>query len=380
MVTEPGDEITAQAIRTLKAALVQGRLTEDEYDERMSRASASHSRAELAPLTADLPVGRMDAPARPPTANDVRIGVRVVIAAASVVAAILLWHPGNALAFMAFWIAAITLLVAPIVTVGLIVDVRRQNHQLRNFPLEYIVAVIVACIQPRLRALGDVLQDVAMTGDDLPAAARPGAGDKPELRASHEDRDRVVEVLRVAAGDGRLTEAELDERLGVALTARTSGELAALTADLPEVAGFVGGSAARAKDVVRLDYQGGNTTRRGRWMVPQRMEIRAVGGTVKLDFTDAVISSPTLQIQAEVRGGRLVLVTKPGIEVDADDVAVHGGGVKVWPEHGWDAPVSLRIEVSGQARGGHVVARPPRRTFRQWVLRRPRPYLESARD
>jgi hypothetical protein len=194
----------------------------------------------------------------------------------------------------------------------------------------------------------DVLQDVAMTGDDLPATARPGADAKPELRASHEDRDRAVEILRVAAGDGRLTE--------------------------------VGGSAARAKDVVRLDYQGGNTTRRGRWMVPQRMEIRAVGGTVKLDFTDAVITSPTLQIQAEVRGGRLVLVTKPGIEVDADDVAVHGGGVKVWPEHGWDAPVILKIEISGQARGGHVVARPPRRTFGQWVLRRPRPYLGSARD
>jgi Domain of unknown function (DUF1707) len=375
-MTEPGDEITAQAIRTLKAALVQGRLTEDEYDERMSRASASHSRAELAPLTADLPVGRMDAPARPPTANDVRIGVRVIIAAASVVAAILLWHPGNALAFMAFWIAAITLLVAPIVTAGLIVDVRRQNHQLWNLPARVHRRGHSRRCPAQVAGPGDVLQDVAMTGDDLPAAARPGAGDKPELRASHEDRDRVVEVLRVAAGDGRLTEAELDERLGVALTARTSGELAALTADLPEV----GRSAARAKDVVRLDYQGGNTTRRGRWMVPQRMEIRAVGGTVKLDFTDAVITSPTLQIQAEVRGGRLVLVTKPGIEVDADDVAVHGGGVKVWPEHGWDAPVSLKIEVSGQARGGHVVARPPRRTFRQWVLRRPRPYLESARD
>jgi hypothetical protein len=128
VVTEPGDEITAQAIRTLRAALVQGRLTEDEYDERMSQASASRSRAELAALTADLPVGRMDAPARPPTANDVRIGVRVIIAAASVVAAILWWHPDNGLAFMTFCIAAVTLLVAPIVTVGLMVDVRRQKQ------------------------------------------------------------------------------------------------------------------------------------------------------------------------------------------------------------------------------------------------------------
>ncbi len=134
MVTEPGDEITAQAIRTLKAALVQGRLTEDEYDERMSQASASRSRAELAALTADLPVGRMDAPARPPTASDVRIGVGVIIAAASVVAALLLWHPDNGPAFMTFCLAAVALLVAPIVTVGLMVDVRRQKQSGGQLP------------------------------------------------------------------------------------------------------------------------------------------------------------------------------------------------------------------------------------------------------
>ena len=127
-MTEPGDEIAAQAIRTLKAALVQGRLTEDEYDERMAQASASRSRAELAVLTSDLPVGRMDAPARPPTARDVRIGVSVSIAAAGVVAAVLVWQPDNGLAFMAFLIAAVTVLVAPIVTAGMMVDVRRQKR------------------------------------------------------------------------------------------------------------------------------------------------------------------------------------------------------------------------------------------------------------
>jgi hypothetical protein len=40
-------------------------------------------------------------------------------------------------------------------------------------------------------------------------------------------------VLRVAAGDGRLSAEELDARLESALSARTLGELAGLTADLP---------------------------------------------------------------------------------------------------------------------------------------------------
>ena len=134
MTTEPGDEITAQAIRTLKAALVQGRLTEDEYDERMAQASALRSRAELALLTADLPVGRMDAPARPPTANDVRVAVCIIVAAASVATAILLGQLDNGLAFMTFIVAAVTLLVAPIVTVGLIVDVRHQKRSGGQLP------------------------------------------------------------------------------------------------------------------------------------------------------------------------------------------------------------------------------------------------------
>jgi hypothetical protein len=170
VVTQPGDEITAQAIRTLKAALVQGRLTEDEYDERMSQASASRSRAELAALTADLPVGRMDAPARPPTANDARIGVCVIIAAASVVAAILLWRPDNALAFMMFFIAATTLLVAPIVTVGLMVDVRRQKQS----------CGMKACGGSGVEDLADAFDDGPLTA---PREVDPPIGALPDVVA-----------------------------------------------------------------------------------------------------------------------------------------------------------------------------------------------------
>jgi hypothetical protein len=223
----------------------------------------------------------------------------------------------------------------------------------------------------------DGLEDVAMTGELSPATDDHGAGAGAELRASHDDRDRVAEILRIAAGDGRLTAAELDERLEAALAARTTSELAVLTADLPGVAGERGGVAPQAKDLVRIDYQGGNARRAGGWVVPQRMQIRAVGGTVKLDFTEAVITGSTLQIEAEVRGGSLVLVTRPGIEVDADEVAVRGGSVKVRPGTGSKRPVILRIQVSGEARGGSIVARPPRRTFWQWLLHKPRPYHGS---
>lgn len=53
------------------------------------------------------------------------------------------------------------------------------------------------------------------------------------LRASDQDRDAVIELLRAHSAEGRLDAAELDERTGAALAARTRGQLAALLADLP---------------------------------------------------------------------------------------------------------------------------------------------------
>jgi hypothetical protein len=214
-------------------------------------------------------------------------------------------------------------------------------------------------------------------------ASAPGRGKEvrppDELRASHEDRDQVVEVLRTAAGDGRLTAEELDQRLDAALTARTYAELAVLTADLPTVQGAaVGGPAPKPKDLIRFDCRSGRTKRDGRWVVPRRIEVRVTSGHVTLDFTEAVISQPSVQIQASVNSGSLTLVTKPGIQVDTDEVAIKSGNVQVRAPWGPDVPVTFRIDLAGQVGSGHIIARPPRRSFWQWLLRRPRRYPPAA--
>jgi hypothetical protein len=202
---------------------------------------------------------------------------------------------------------------------------------------------------------------------------------RSELRASHEDRDRVVEMLRVSAGDGRLTAEELDERLELAMTARTYGELARLVADLPAAGSVADPPAPRVKDVIRFDCGSGHAKRDGRWVVPQRIEARVRSGQLKLDFTQAVITRPSLQLDADVRSGHIILVTMPGIVVDTDDVAVHSGQVKVRAPWGHDVPEVLRIEVTGKVGSGHLVARPPRRTFWQWLTRQPGRYEIAAR-
>ena len=219
---------------------------------------------------------------------------------------------------------------------------------------------------------------------DLPAAA---AGE--ELRASHADRDQVVELLRVAAGDGRLSAEELDDRLERALTARTYAELTALTADLPATPGAIvvppgaGAVTATPKDLVRIDVHGSSARRDGHWVVPKELDVRLRGGGVTLDFTEAVITQPLLRITAEVRGGGLRLITRPGIVVDADDISQHGGSVTLPEPPGPGDPILLRVEISGSVRGGGITAEPPpphrpRRTFWQWLRRAPRPPAIAA--
>src|ERR1700734_2509685 len=61
----------------------------------------------------------------------------------------------------------------------------------------------------------------------------PGSYAAAEMKASDADRDAVLAVLSEHFQAGRLTSAELEDRTGRALAARTYGDLAALTADLP---------------------------------------------------------------------------------------------------------------------------------------------------
>jgi hypothetical protein len=228
------------------------------------------------------------------------------------------------------------------------------------------------------------MADKEATGEEIAKTPDSGAvRDSGALRASHEDRDQVVEQLRVAAGDGRLSPDELDERLELALSARTYAELVPLTADLPASPGAAHSAALPAerpapKDLMKLEVGSGHAKRDGQWVVPRRMEVKVTSGHVRLDFTRAIISGPVLEVAAEVRSGHLQIITRPGIAVEADEVSVRSGHVTVRAPWSDSVPVTLRIEVTGICRSGHITARPPRRSFWQWLRRAPRPYAIAA--
>src|SRR3954469_11883116 len=73
-----------------------------------------------------------------------------------------------------------------------------------------------------------------MAGEAVPYGGATGGGsDPPRLRISDADRHRVAEILREAAGEGRLDIDELDQRLEATYAARTYADLVPITMDLP---------------------------------------------------------------------------------------------------------------------------------------------------
>jgi len=132
-----------------------------------------------------------------------------------------------------------------------------------------------------------------------------------DLRASDVDRERVVALLAEAAADGRITLEEHAHRVQRAYTARTLGDLAGLTDDL----------ALPGAQPLRLDNSRAVTAfftterRGGRWVVPERLVVTAIGGQVVLDLREALLQGQRTVMYASAMGGQVNLLVPAGVTV-----------------------------------------------------------------
>jgi hypothetical protein len=189
----------------------------------------------------------------------------------------------------------------------------------------------------------------------------------PALRASDADRDRVIDLLRSAVGDGRLDPAEFDERLDAALAARTIDALTPLTADLiaaPGTAGaltlpLAGTPAQPATGLLTINGRHGSVRRDGRWTLPHRLALRTRWCSVMLDLTSAVRSGPELIIELQVHGGDVELVLAPGMVVDANELSVRHTRLAISRDAGDSTPETLSVHLAGRMRHGRISTRWP---------------------
>jgi Domain of unknown function (DUF1707) len=66
-----------------------------------------------------------------------------------------------------------------------------------------------------------------------PGDERAAPAERGYMRTSHADREQMIDALKLAFVEGRLTKDEFDARIGQALSSRTYAELATVTADIP---------------------------------------------------------------------------------------------------------------------------------------------------
>ena len=191
------------------------------------------------------------------------------------------------------------------------------------------------------------------------------SGHSPATRASDRERDAVLQRIQQAFAEGRLDDAEFDERMRAALTARTHGDLDVLLTDLPaETAtpGSVPATVGRGPGRMAIALKS-SVRRGGRWRVPERYTTVVYKGSGWLDLRAAELSGPATSFLAVAYKSQVTILVPPSVRVEMTGFGVTQG-LQDEEDPGYrlsaDAPV---IHVRGIAYKGmvEIATRPPGR-------------------
>jgi hypothetical protein len=183
------------------------------------------------------------------------------------------------------------------------------------------------------------------------------------LRVSDAERDAVLRRLGDHAAVGRLTLDELEDRSGRALTAKTRGELATLTGDLPREAGQPGGSdpvPSPKKPVRWMVAIMSGSRRRGRFRAVGSINSVAVMGGNEIDLREAEIEGGELTVNLIAFMGGAEVYVPDSVELDVGGFSFMGGHEEIGSERPPrpGAPV-IRIRVYNVMAGASIYRLPP---------------------
>jgi hypothetical protein len=196
------------------------------------------------------------------------------------------------------------------------------------------------------------------------------AQDPSQLRISDADRHKVAEVLREAAGEGRIDFAELDERLEATYAARTYADLVPITLDLPvqavaslpvqpeagpSASPVVGGGPAEERHLAIMS----GLERKGVWTVPAHLAVTCFMGGADLDLRRARFSAPEVVLTINAVMGGADITVDPHTRVVMEGTGIMGGysGPSGDAELTADSPV-VRIRGFALMGGVRVTRRP----------------------
>ena len=163
-----------------------------------------------------------------------------------------------------------------------------------------------------------------------------------------------------ASAEGRLSLEEHSQRSEAALIARTLGDLAGLTADLPA---RPPGDTEQLPETMTAVL--GNESRKGPWVVPPRPAVRSVLGDCHLEMQQAIIHQRVTTIDATVRFGTVTIFVPDGVDVPMSGRALLGA--KSSELRGEPQPGAPVLVVRCDVAWGAVTVRRP-----TWLMERTR--------
>jgi Domain of unknown function (DUF1707)/Cell wall-active antibiotics response 4TMS YvqF len=182
------------------------------------------------------------------------------------------------------------------------------------------------------------------------------------LRVSDAERDATLQVLSEHAAVGRLTLDELEDRAGQALTAKTRGELATLTSDLPQEAGQAQPAAGPAgrKPVRWLVAVMGGSQRRGRFRAVGTINSLSIMGGDEIDLREAEIEGGELTLNLYALMGGATIYVPDSVEVEVGGFSLMGGNTEVGRQYSArpGAPL-IRIQTYNVMGGATIYRLPP---------------------
>lgn len=196
--------------------------------------------------------------------------------------------------------------------------------------------------------------------------------ERPEMRASDAERERIAELLREAVAEGRLDMDEFDQRLETAYKARTHGELEPLVQDLPAPGTTVAPVGASAPAPLRgsavnwpariggtASSKGafalwGGFERKGRWTVGRLFTAFAMWGGGDIDLREANFEDREIVIRCFAIMGGIRVVAPPELNVEVKGIGIMGGFGEGSREEGEISPGSPRVQITGFALMGGV--------------------------
>jgi len=146
-------------------------------------------------------------------------------------------------------------------------------------------------------------------------------------RVADADRDRTVTLLREHVVEGRLTLDEFSERVGLALEAKTRGELEAVMVDLPVTQPPPTAEIQPARSRARrwhIAIMSGHSTK-GRWRIGRKTNAVAVMGGCDMDLRRAEIEGPEVEITAVAFWGGIQIIVPEGFDVELRGLSIMGG-------------------------------------------------------